>query len=142
MRRHRSLAKPPCIRCGASIKRFRATRYCSKECARMPRVERLSIDERFWSNVVNRGSDGCWPWLKSTNSPGKKKCGYGQFAPVHGVKVKSHRYAYEAIKGAIPKDLQVHHACGNRTCCNPAHMVLMTREDHGRLSMSKHSIET
>lgn len=43
-----------------------------------------------------------------------------------------HRFIYRGVHNldSIPKDMTLHHLCGNRACCNPTHLVLMTKSDH------------
>lgn len=80
----------------------------------------MTLEERFWSKVDVRDDVECWPWTASTNG-----VGYGQFF-LNGRLVKAHRLAYELVVAEIPEGLQVDHLCGNRACCNPGHMELVT----------------
>lgn len=45
-----------------------------------------------------------------------------------------HRRIYRAVHGITewPKGHTIHHLCGNRACCNTAHMVMMKHGDHAR----------
>jgi HNH endonuclease len=91
------------------------------------------MEDRFWSCVDRRSDGTCWPWLRSI----VRDTGYGQFSideRGRKRKVKAHRMAFELLRGPILAGFQVHHRCGVKTCCNPAHMELMTRSEHGRLS--------
>lgn len=90
---------------------------------------------RFWSKVgVGRDSE-CWPWKGSLD-----RYGYGQFKGASGVSpARAHRVAYGLVKGDAAPGLVVRHLCGNRACCNPAHLSEGTqadnhgdREAHGR----------
>jgi hypothetical protein len=46
-----------------------------------------------------------------------------------GVRFKSaHRLAYALANGVPKKGMQVHHACANAACINPAHLSLVTPE--------------
>lgn len=76
----------------------------------------LTTEERFWANVDKTNIDGCWLWLRSNNGKG-----YGQFV-IDGKKHYAHRYAYELIKGVIPKGMTLDHLCRNPYCVNPAHL--------------------
>lgn len=49
----------------------------------------------------------------------------------------AHRVMYEAVYGAIPFGFEVHHLCERRDCCNPDHLVIVTRLDHRKLDESK-----
>lgn len=94
-----------------------------------------TIHERFWSKVLRAGPTpehrpdlgSCWTWLGSLNSHG-----YGQFYPVHGPPVASHRFMYELVVGPIPAGLTIDHLCWNTACCNPAHMEPVTRGENAR----------
>jgi hypothetical protein len=45
--------------------------------------------------------------------------------------VYAHRLAYEQAFGGIPTGCEVHHACRNRACSNPMHLVALSTADHG-----------
>jgi hypothetical protein len=78
---------------------------------------------RFVSRL-RENADGCLVW-----QGGKTAEGYGAFYP-GSRQVGAHRYAYALAVGEIPDEMQVHHECGNRACCNPAHMRLVSRSAH------------
>jgi hypothetical protein len=87
--------------------------------------------DRFWSKVARGSADKCWPWLAAFNGP------YGAFA-VRRIPYGAHRIAYLLTYGqptaTSPSGRwEVHHACGNRACCNPAHLRLMGATDHRQL---------
>ena len=70
--------------------------------------------------------NGCWLWLGATVR------GYGEVS-LHGRMGYAHRVMYQLFQGAIPKDWQVHHKCGNPLCVNPDHLEAMPLPDHSRL---------
>lgn len=83
----------------------------------------------FWSKV-DRAADpaACWLWQQSCGSHG-----YGQ--TWDGITVRlAHRAAFELTFGRIPDGLTVDHVCRVRTCCNPAHLRLLTNSANGRLN--------
>ena len=43
-----------------------------------------------------------------------------------------HRFIYRAHKdlAEIPKGFEIDHVCGERGCCNPKHLRLLSRKDH------------
>lgn len=69
-------------------------------------------------------SAGCWIWQGSTT-----KGGYGQMK-VGGTVRATHRLAYEATKGPIPRGKVIRHTCDVATCCNPAHLLVGDHEDN------------
>ena len=72
---------------------------------------------------------GCWNWLG-----GKRAKGYGAFALSKHKMVISHRFAYEYFVGPIPDGMQIHHLCGNTSCCNPLHLTPVTPRENVMLS--------
>lgn len=85
---------------------------------------KLSPDERFNRRVWKTGPDECWEWMGSSNNSGYGTLNY------NGKTVQAHRLAayLAGIVSTIeqPKNRKtpefVKHHCGNRKCCNPAHM--------------------
>jgi 5-methylcytosine-specific restriction endonuclease McrA len=74
--------------------------------------------ERFWTKVERRSPADCWPWLAS-----KVPSGYGQFSiREHGY--RAHRIAFELEERPLDRGESLSHLCGNRACCNPAHLEL------------------
>jgi hypothetical protein len=80
-------------------------------------------EQRFWQKVDRSGN--CWIWLAGTF-----RCGYGQFGIDGGRKISAHRYAYELIKGPIPKTLELDHLCRTPACVNPAHLEPVTHQEN------------
>ena len=80
-----------------------------------------TIAARFWVKVGKTAT--CWLWLASTAN------GYGVFWTNRNQQgqVYAHRYAYQLLVGAIPKELTIDHLCRNRVCVNPAHMEIVSR---------------
>jgi len=48
-----------------------------------------------------------------------------------------HTAAWRVLHGEIPAGMHLHHACGQKSCWNPAHLELLSaaehRREHGRL---------
>lgn len=60
---------------------------------------------------------GCWNWSCYIRADG-----YG------GLDGElAHRICYEALRGEIPRKLEIDHLCRNRRCINPAHLEPVTR---------------
>lgn len=78
----------------------------------------------MWGRIERRlrytPNTECWEWLGATGK------GYGKiWAPrSSGLRkcLATHRVAYEAVVGPIPKGLALDHLCRNRACCNPFHL--------------------
>ena len=79
------------------------------------RRKNQTYDEFFWSQVDMTGD--CWIWQHSISDSG-----YGRFTNDKGVRVRAHRYSYEAINGPIPDGMLLDHECHNRLCVNPSHL--------------------
>jgi hypothetical protein len=78
----------------------------------------MELMERFWKRVEK--TETCWNWN------GSNVRGYGAFSTRHAVRVRAHRFAYEALVGKIPEGLQIDHLCKNTLCVNPAHLEPVT----------------
>lgn len=75
-------------------------------------LERLFIEE-----------GGCFTWR------GAATCGYGAVS-FRGKQVRAHRVVYEHFRGAIDEGKQLHHICGNPSCCNPWHLQVVDAREH------------
>jgi hypothetical protein len=78
--------------------------------------------ERFWTRVQKL--NGCWPWTGSLDH-----YGYGTIT-IEGKRHKAHRLAFLLIRGTLPDGKELHHTCENKRCCNPNHLVPLTRREH------------
>lgn len=79
--------------------------------------------ERFWSKVLVKAEDDCWPWLASTINKG-----YGQMQTGRTV-VLSHRLSFE-LQGCPIEASTILHTCDNRLCCNPKHLKEGSAQDN------------
>lgn len=90
-------------------------------------MKRENILDRFMRHVSPDPDSGCWLWTGSLNA------GYGQFSiRINGKPTSrvAHRFYYEAINGAVPKELQLDHLCRVRRCVNPAHLEPVTPREN------------
>lgn len=86
----------------------------------------------FWTGVLRRGPEQCWPWMR-----GRIGDGYG-IAPWKGKQTVAHKVAWMLTNGDVPDGYQVDHRCHDesctlgdkcphRQCCNPRHLQLVTQ---------------
>lgn len=87
--------------------------------------------QRFHAKVERRGPNDCWPWKASRRNNGYGALCYGR----DGRKVSYQAHVVAKILD-VGRDLkhaeQVNHHCDVKTCCNPAHLYIGTREDNMR----------
>lgn len=94
-------------------------------------------DADFMLARVVEDSRGCWVWkyYKDSDGYGRTKRG--------GKTISTHRLAYIAFIGEIPKGHDVDHSCWNPSCCNPDHLRVLpavVNRSRQRSSMAKKCI--
>jgi hypothetical protein len=92
---------------------------------------RISTEERFWSKVMVRESEECWPWIGNLNTHG-----YGHIK-INGDNVIATRFIWKLLFGSMPDGMCVCHHCDNPKCVNPSHLFLGTHSDNKKDSVSK-----
>ena len=108
-----------CLTCGTHFKRGQAgqQRHCSTKC-------------RF-AACYTVAPSGCWEWQRATF-----KSGYGAIN-VNGRIAYAHRVSFELFVGPIVDGAFVMHACDNRICVNPTHLLLGSPADNVQDMMAK-----
>lgn len=76
-----------------------------------------NFSSNFWQKVaINDDFTACWRWKASKTSSGY---GFYRFR-------EAHRVAFELFYGKLPPRAVIYHACGEKLCCNPEHLLLGT----------------
>lgn len=78
--------------------------------------------------------NGCWLWQGYVNADGYGRVNRG---PATEPPKLAHRYIYEKVVGEIPAGFEIHHACRVSRCVNPAHMLVVTPQEHKRIEQSE-----
>jgi hypothetical protein len=91
-----------------------------------PHVVKLGrpLETRFAEKLADAES-GCLEWQGRKN-----KHGYGIFCIGHTEKVLAHRFAWQMMRGEIPKGLNVLHRCDNPKCVKLDHLFVGTQADN------------
>jgi hypothetical protein len=83
--------------------------------------------------LVHDGPSPCWEWTgQSQKSKRRRHARYGRVRRRRLAKAPLyvHRYVYTLLVGAIPEGHEIHHSCKRTLCCNPAHMLALSEEEH------------
>lgn len=91
--------------------------------------ENFLPQKRFWLNVDIREINECWVWLSGVLNGHARGC-------YLGVNDYARRISYAlAYNDGIIEKKSYQQTCGNRLCCNPTHIKIMT--NHTRLDETK-----
>lgn len=100
----------------------------SSNMIKSPPVSRRDrILKKVLDNCVET-ENGCLIWQGGHSGNGRGG-GYGRIC-IDGATVATHRLVYVHFNGIIPPKKQVDHTCGNRLCCNPNHLELVTHKEN------------
>lgn len=83
----------------------------------------MSLLKRIINKVEVK--DGCWEWTGYKNKYARIK--------YKGYSRRAHILLYEILVQKIPKNHVLHHVCRNKSCVNPYHLNLMTKNQHTKL---------
>ena len=89
---------------------------------------------RIYMHILDncKDVDGCLVWQGATSGDMSKRPtggGYGRVS-IDGATMAVHRVVYTHYFGIIPHKKQIDHTCGNRLCCNPDHLELVTHKEN------------
>ncbi len=90
--------------------------YCSTLCIKRFRRAFCSDDCRFWGYVERKGENDCWPWKGKIGQDG-----YGLIM-IKGIRIRAHRFIFEAKNGPIKDKNVIRHGCHTPLCVNPNHL--------------------
>jgi hypothetical protein len=110
-----------CAYCDALFAATRTQRFCSRSCARYgsPRQPRRHLEnvEAFWARVRRCVDSECWIWSGARNSRGY---GFVMFGGIgYTAQALAFRLSHPHVAG---RQVRVGQDCGNKLCCNPAHL--------------------
>lgn len=84
----------------------------------------VKIEARCDKDVAS----GCWNYFRANGK------GYGELSAGKGRTILVHRLVARIMLPEFKDELQVHHKCANRKCCNPEHLqVLTSRENRAEM---------
>ena len=63
---------------------------------------------------------------------GLNEAGYG-LSTIGGKRQLAHRMMWEKYRGEIEPGKVLHHTCGNKRCCAPEHLMMVTQKEHTAL---------
>ncbi len=101
-----------------------------------------TVEERFWAKVnksgpvVREGLSNCWIWTGANDGRLATGEGYGKFH-LDGKFIRSHRVAYQLVKGDIASGMLILHECDNPQCVNPDHLRQGTHTENMREKAAK-----
>lgn len=96
--------------------------------AERARIADEAFRRRFWERVKETDNEPyCWEWKGYCGRKGYGIVGIGKR------QFQAHRIAYEMLIASFPPHLHLHHLCRNTRCVRPAHLQLISAEEHSRI---------
>lgn len=92
-------------------------------------LRRDAIIKKIRDNCILEDG-GCHIWQGPCSGTGRGG-GYGRMS-LNGGTVAVHRVVFTHYNGYIPPKKQIDHTCGNRRCCNPDHLEMVTHKENQR----------
>lgn len=130
-----------CEQCGVTFevtpwyRKMISGRFCSHTC--QAQSTRRSVEERLYEKIAFCPHAPtcllcCWPWTGATNRDGYGIIAIPTTTNSQGLKLAfAHRLSWEVANSiTLPKgtgQYVVRHICGNRACCNHAHLIFGTQ---------------
>ncbi len=96
----------------------------------MPRWSEATLEDRLLRKTCKL-SCGCWLWTGYLTPDG-----YGRIQVNHRSR-ETHRVSYELFRGGIPHGMQIDHTCSTRSCVNPEHLTVVSKEENLRLTVAR-----
>ena len=81
------------------------------------------MDLSFWEKVNPSVVEACWEWTGAVAYTGSG------VVRRRGKLYDAHRYAYELAYGPVPSSHTVIQVCDNPLCCNPGHLMKITKSE-------------
>jgi len=110
----------------------------------------MNLSKQFINKVkwIVDEETGCWNVISGQpNGDGYVYVSYQNERETPGVRggmfekknkrMGAHRMSYIVFNGEIPKGKSIMHTCDNRSCVNPAHLIIGTRKDNTQDMVSK-----
>ena len=95
----------------------------------------MLVIDRFMSKVAPEAITGCWLWTAHVSKDGYGRFGIGRKAH------EAHRVSFKLFNGNIGENLCVDHICKVRSCVNPNHLRLLTREENSKNQINANSLK-
>src|SRR5258708_26252046 len=102
-------------------------------------MNNITAEERFEWYFIRLDENQCWKWIGGKNI----KNGYGRFhiGMINGkpIRKQAHIFAWESFnKTEVPSNLFILHKRDNKSCVNPHHLFLGTKQDNSLDMCNKH----